>query len=358
MRIVFGVLTAWLVSSCTFFGNDEQLGRLEEGSTQKIEIPEGLDRPQFVDLMPIPEIEDPRGLAGTQFELRPPEPLSTRYGVDQIVIKRLDGDQWVFLDIPPAVVWPKIIQFWEANNLDVDSADPSTGELVSRWLSARGGDAESAFQSIRDASVYRNTRDVNLHQFKLRLEPGVRQGSSEVYLQQRQVSASAPFRLEGMAWPEASDDVDMETEVLRSLAYYLGENINQGTMSMMASNLVEGRTRLIPDRLKPELRYQLDFNRAWSTVGSALENAGVTVNDIDRSSQRYYVHYIPYSQKKPGFFRRLMGGGKKAQDAKDSYEVQLEDDQGEVLVTVFQQGELANGLIAERLLKVIKEYSI
>ena len=71
MRIVFGVLTAWLVSSCTFFGNEERLGRLEEGSTQKIEIPEGLDRPQFVDLMPIPEIEDPRGLAGTKFELRP-----------------------------------------------------------------------------------------------------------------------------------------------------------------------------------------------------------------------------------------------------------------------------------------------
>ena len=78
MRIVIGVLTAWLVSSCTFFSNEERLGRLEEGSTQKIEIPEGLDRPQFIDLMPIPEIEDPRGLAGTQFELRPPEPLSTR----------------------------------------------------------------------------------------------------------------------------------------------------------------------------------------------------------------------------------------------------------------------------------------
>ena len=62
MRIVIGVLTAWLVSSCTFFGNEERLGRLEEGSTQKIEIPEGLDRPQFIDLMPIPEIEDPRGL--------------------------------------------------------------------------------------------------------------------------------------------------------------------------------------------------------------------------------------------------------------------------------------------------------
>ena len=88
--------------------------------------------------MPIPEIEDPRGLAGTQFELRPPEPLSTRYGVDQIVIKRLDGDQWVFLDIPPAVVWPKIIQFWEANNLMLTAQTQARGAcqplaLCSGW---------------------------------------------------------------------------------------------------------------------------------------------------------------------------------------------------------------------------------
>ena len=41
MRIVFGVLTAWLVSSCTFFGNEEQLGRLEEGSTQKLRFLKG-----------------------------------------------------------------------------------------------------------------------------------------------------------------------------------------------------------------------------------------------------------------------------------------------------------------------------
>ena len=358
MQKFSGFFVALLLGGCAFFGNEERMSRLEEGSTDKTTVPAGLDRPQFVELMPIPEIEDPRGLAGSEFELRPPEPLSTRYGVDQIVIKRLDDEQWVFLDIPPAVVWPKVIQFWEANNLDVESADPADGILISRWLSARGGDAETAFQSIREASVYRNTQDVNLHQFKLRLEPGVRQGSTEVYLEQRQVSASAPYRLDAMAWKGVSDSEEMETEVLRGLAYYLGENINQGTMSMMASNLVEGRTRLIPDRSKPELRYRLDFNRAWSTVGSALENAGVTVNDIDRTSQRYYVNYVPYSQKKPGFFRRLMGGGKKAQEAKDSYEVQLEDDAGEVLVTVFQRGELADGLVAERLLKVIKEYSI
>ena len=41
----------------------------------------------------------------------------------------------------------------------------------------------------------------------------------------------------------------------------------------------------------------------------------------------------------------------------DIYELRLEAQAGEVMVTVLQDGEFADGLAAERLLKVIKEYS-
>jgi outer membrane protein assembly factor BamC len=149
----------------------------------------------------------------------------------------------------------------------------------------------------------------------------------------------------------------LEREVLKAMAYYLGENISQGTMSMMASGLTEGRTRLIPDRIKPELRYKLDFNRAWATVGDALENANIPVNDINRSTKTYFVYYTPSHLSKPSFFRRLFSGGDQAQAATDLYEVRLEDVEGEVLVTVYQGDGFADGLAAERLLKVIKEYS-
>ena len=345
------------LTGCSWFGNEEQVARLENGSSSPTQMPPGLAEPAFVELMPIPQIEDPRGLVGTRYELRRPEPLSTRYGVDQIVIKKLDDVQWVFLDIPPSVVWPKVVQFWEANNLEVTQADPGTGMLVSRWLTARAGEPEAVFQSIREGNVFRNTRDIFLHQFKLQLEPGVRSGSTELYIEQRQVPADAPYRLDALEWEGQSSDLALEREVLKAMAYYLGENISQGTMSMMASNLTEGRTRLIPDRVKPELRYKLDFNRAWATVGDALETANITVNDINRSDATYFVHYTPSHVSKPGFFRRLLGSGDKAQAAQDLYEVRLEAESGEILVTVRQDGEYADGLSAERLLKVIKEYS-
>jgi outer membrane protein assembly factor BamC len=346
------------LSGCSWLGNEAQMSRLENGASKATIMPSGLAEPTFTELMPIPDIEDPRGLVGTRYELRRPEPLSTRYGVDQIVIKKLDDAQWVFLDIPPSVVWPKVVQFWEANNLDVIKADPGAGILESRWLTARAGEPEAVFQSIRDGNVFRNTRDVFLHQFKLRLEPGVRSGSTELYIEQRQVPADAPYRLDTLKWQGQSDDLVLEREVLKAMAYYLGENISQGTMSMMASSLTEGRTELIPDRIKPELRYKLDFNRAWATVGDALENANITVNDVNRTQATYFVHYTPSHLSKPGFFRRLLGGGgDKTQSVQDLYELRLEAQAGEVMVTVLQDGEFADGLAAERLLKVIKEYS-
>ena len=141
------------LAGCSWFGSDEIREKLENGYSEPTQIPAGMDSPRFLELMPIPEVNDARGLVGTDYEIRRPESLSTQFGVDQIVIKKLGDEQWVFLDIPPSVVWPKVVQFWEANNLHVDQANPSDGRLVSQWLTAREGSAESVFQSIRQGNV-------------------------------------------------------------------------------------------------------------------------------------------------------------------------------------------------------------
>ncbi|MBT5203984.1 MAG: outer membrane protein assembly factor BamC [Gammaproteobacteria bacterium] len=346
------------LTGCSWFGSGDLREKLENGYSEPTQIPPGMDAPQFLELMPIPAVNDARGLVGTEYEIRRPEALSTRFGVDQIVIKKLGDQQWVFLDIPPSVVWPKIVQFWEANNLHLDEANPSDGILTSQWITAREGSAESVFQSISLGTVYANTRAANLHQFRLSLEPGVRSGSSEIYLLQRQMKANAPYRLDTVAWQNGSDDLDLENEILKKIAFYLGENISQGTISMLATGLTESRTRLIPDRFKPVLLYKLDFNRAWATVGDALENANVDVKDLNRSTATYFVNYRLGQNPKPGFFSKLFSREAKGEVGdENSYQVMLEEQGSEIAVTVFDGEAPADGLVAERLLKIIKEYS-
>ena len=347
-----------VIPACSWFGAGEARRRLETGSSKLVEIPEGLDSPDFVDAMPIPEVADLRGLAGSDYKLGLPEALSTTFGVELIVIKKLGDDRWIFLDLPPASIWPKVVQFWEVNNLLVETADPGTGVLTSEWLLARNGNAEEIFDSLKKGDVFGNSTDVASHKFRLRIEPGIRTGSTEIYLEHRSIAEGAPFRLDQLQWDNTSDNSELEGELLTALAYYLGETVNQGTISLLAGGLQESRAELIPDVKKPVLKYKLDFNRAWATVGAALDNARVPVEDLDRTAANYYVNYSASHSPDPGFFRRLFTRGKKSEDEPDNrYTVHLDTDGKEVHVTVLKDSVLAEALIAERLLKVIKEYS-
>lgn len=348
------------MGGCSYFGAHDIKEELENGSSKRVEIPEKLDSPEFVDIMPIPEINDPRGLVGSDYKVTMPEALSSSFGVDPISIKKLGDDQWIFLDIPPSVVWPKIVQFWEANNLDIKSADPSAGLLESSWLRARDGDAEAVLSSLRQKSVFSNSTNISQHKFRLRLEPGIRSGSSEIYLQHRRLPVGAPFFMGDIDWDKPSDNLKLEGELLKTLAFYLGDNINQTSISMMATGLRESsRAVLIPDSEQPVLKYRLDFNRAWATVGSALENARISVEDLDRTSANYYVYFSTDHDPNPGFFARLFGADGKEEGPANRYTVHLanHEDEGEVKVTVHKDTERVDALVAERLLKVIKEFS-
>ena len=346
------------LGGCSWLGAGEIQRQLEQGSSERVIIPDELDSPVFVDAMPIPEISDPRGLVGQDYEVRMPDVLSTSFGVEQIVIKTLGDDRWIFLDVPPAVVWPKVVQYWEANNVDVDLANPGEGVLESDWLAARDGTAAEIIQSIADGDVFPNATNVTEHRFLVRVEPGIRSGSTEIYLEQASLP-TGPLVMTAASWDGESDNTELEAEMLRQMAFYLGETITQGTISMMATGLENrtSRAELVPDRIEPVLKYKLDFNRAWATVGNALENARVPVEDLDRTSATYFVYYSTDFNPEPGFFGKLFGRKKPDEDPNNRYTVRLKESGNEVHVTVLRNASQAEPLIAERLLKVIKEYS-
>lgn len=353
--LVFLIL---FIPACSWFGAGEARKLLEEGSSKPVEIPPGLDTPDFVDAMHIPEVIDSRGLADLDYKLGLPEALSTSFGVEQIVIKKLGEDRWIFLDLPPAAIWPKVMQFWEVNKLLVETADPATGILTSQWLPARNGSAKEIFDSLKKGDVFANSTGIASHKFRLRIEPGIRTGSTEIYIEHRSIAEGAPFRLDQLEWDNKSDNPELEGEVLTGLAFYLGETVSQGSVSLLATGIQESRAELVPDRVKPILKYKLDFNRAWATVGTALENARIQVEDLDRTSANYYVYYSSSHSPDPGFFRRLFTKDKKKEKGPaNRYRVHLDDEGKEVHVTIFQESVLAESLMAERLLKVIKEYS-
>jgi outer membrane protein assembly factor BamC len=355
-RLIATVLLLASVSGC-WFGNDEIRRRLETGSTPAVVIPDGLDKPVFVNDMPIPEVDDPRGLADQKFTIDLPEALSTTFDVQKIVIRRLGEERWIFLDIPVPSVWPHAVNFWDQNSLTIASADPSSGVILTEWLLADNSEGEAAFESLKLSNFLPSSK-TRRHKLQLRIEPGVRSGSTEIHLEQHTESINSP--VEHVDWDRVSTDDALEAAIIKALAYYLGENItDEQTISLMAAGMEESRTELVPDRVKPVLKYRLDFNRAWQTINAALENANVDIEDLNRSEAFFDVYYTTDHQTKKGFFSRLLAGDKKPEPGeKNRYQVRLIASDDEVHVSVFKDASTpADAEISEQLLKIIREYS-
>ncbi len=367
MRVVPVLLLTLLLGGCGWFGwfgkSDEQK-RLETGSSEPTQVPESLDQPRFVDAMPIPDVVDYRGLADQEVELRLPDALSTTFGVDQVVIRRLGEDRWVFLDLPVATIWPQVVLFWEEHHLPVAQLDPRRGMLETEWILGTSGNPDEIYDSMTSGSAWEQRGMAQQYKFRVRVEPGVRSGSTELYVEQAERAFGGFDPEQAPDWDGMSDNPELEGKMLTVLAYYLGERMAEGpSVSLLAAGLQESKASLVAEESGMVLKYKLDFDRAWATVGSALENARVTVEDLDRSSADYFVYYSSRHDPDPGFFSRLFGGGEDNEDDVSPghrFRVHLEPGDEEVLVTVIEN-EVASDtqtlILRERLLKLIKEYS-
>ena len=357
VQIIVASALALVGAGCSWVDNyDRNEKYLDAESEPRVVIPEGLDEPPFVDQMTIPDVVDSRGIAGQVADVGLPDALSTTFGVEQIVLKKLGDQRWIFLDAPPAVIWPKLLRYWELNNLQVESANPREGIIESDWMTAKAGTAAEALESITSGEAGAETGSIEYHRFLLKIEPGIRSGSSEVYITHRR----AP--LTGLTqprpnWQGQSDDLELENELLTKIAYHLGETINDPVISVMAIENRGEKAELVPDRIKPLLLYKLDFDRAWATVGGALENARVEVSDLDRSAQTYFVYYDETNEQSPGFLSRFFDDNEATKVA-HRYLVKLDERPEAVQVSILKdEATPADALVAERLLKIIKESS-
>ena len=351
------------LSSCGslgWLGKSEEQEKLETGASSPTVIPQGLDKPEFNDPMPIPEIRDYRGLANSEIELGLPDALATNFGVEQILIRRLGDSRWVFIDLPVATVWPRVLLFWEEMEFPLSKLDGRSGLIETDWIAGIDGDSDGIYESLN--AIRKSSAEGYLYEyrFKVRVESGVRSGSTEIYVEETNRLREASVD-DSLVWDGVSDNQDLEAKMLSSLAYYIGERIAEGpSISLVAATRQESKVDALIEADGTVLEYKLDFNRTWATVGRALEDAGVEVVDRDRSAAIYYVSYSSIENSKAGFIRRLLKSDNNA-EAGRPFRVVLSPNRNIVRVDVAvgdaSDQEPEDLVLRERLVKLIKEYS-
>lgn len=295
-RSIVLLLTLGLVGGCSWFNDDEGIFVNQTDDYISVQeppaliVPEDLDSVRVQDAFPVPEInQQPRP---QMFPGRAPRPTAifandTR---EDVRIQRLGDRSWLVVPEPPSVVWPQVKQFMADNGVSIDSELPYLGFLDSEWLEVEDTTYRDVIRERLKNQKLAEDALGGVDRFRIKLEQGLRDRTSEIHVRhQSAASQPASDRVGFSPARTASMLVSAEQEFLAELGAYVAARVAEQSVSMVAQGISTQTKAVITrdDEGHPALRLNLDFDRAWATVATALGNAGVEILDQDRDSRRY-----------------------------------------------------------------------
>ena len=327
--LLVGLLLA-LCAGCGFLFGDKGMFRDKSQDYKKapevpvISVPQGKDATALREIYVIPQIESDLVLAG-EFEVPRPAPLVAGAGDEVVRIQKLGDESWALIGVPPGQVWPQVRSFLTAAGIQVARVDARAGIIDTNWLTLEGQPMGS--------------------RFRFRMEQGVQRGTSELHVLQMNQAGDVN------SWPSSSDNPEQGQEMLRAVAQYLANSAESAPVSMIAEQGISA-TGKISMQESPDgytyIQLELPYDRAWASLGRALDKSAFETVDRDRSAGRYDVRFLgPQSEEEDGWFDWLFGGEEEHPLAGEMFVVTMAA-AGEQAVTIRLQPQDAGQQVTKR----------
>jgi outer membrane protein assembly factor BamC len=202
-----------------------------------------------------------------------------------------DGDQrWLVIKANPDEVWPQVREFWFTEGLQLKKEDPTIGIMETDWAENRADVKKGLIQKLLEKVSTKLYSAATRDKFRVRLERGEQEGTTELYLSHRGLEEVAQGQ--GYVWQPRPSDLELEAEMLNRLLIYFGVNRERATTLLASNETHVERAQLVRNDTGSMLAIDEDFSRAWRRTGLALDRVGFTVEDRDRSRGLYYVRYV------------------------------------------------------------------
>ena len=351
-------LLALGLSACRLLADDRGLfvdprdDYLEAKPGKPLVVPEGLASVGIVDAWPIPAIVEQPVVKVYPREAPRPAVLVGR-DFDAVRIQRLGAKRWIVLGDPPAQVWPMLKQFLAESGVAIGRESPPQGIVDSAWLVVADGEEHgdvlrTAIRDGRANHVAEGGAAVppGRDRIRFRLEQGIRRGSTEVHVvHQRALGASDEA---------APAIVAVEAEVTAKIAEYFAAGVG-GAFSMVGREVASARkAEVVKDETGyPALRLHVGFDRAWATVGQALERAEIAAA-TDREAASYQADFPTAGAG--GFLRRIVPGGSRGGNTPVRISVERAAE-GCVIRVAAPNGDRLALALAEEVLVTLREFA-
>ena len=317
-------------------------------------VPDDMSSAAIQNSMSIPQVSSAQRHVNFEGGAPRPEAIYAREESEGVKIQKLGDQRWLLIPQPPAVVWPKVKQFFADNGVAIALEQPENGRIDTEWLTV----SSKAARDVVRLSIIDGKQSAGLttghDRVRVLIEPGIRDRSTEIHLRYENDSKAMPQD----AMPAQSDIAEIESQLLNELGGYIAANVADASISFVARNIsTQSKADLQRDASDlPVLRLNLDFERAWATVNQALHEAKLDVTDVDRSAGVFYVTVTDQmlnQEEKPSIWTRWFHSENKRKvtilmaPKTPGYDLTVFDD----------NGQRTGADLAEQILIMIREFA-
>ncbi len=380
-RISISALAGLLLSACGGGGSstldkylpDQRLEyKKQREASETLEVPPDLTSGNFDDALDVP--------AGASGSTTYSEYVGGRAKIrriaesgevlpegDTVKLQRDANSRWLEIQANPQQVWPRVVEFWRSQGILLVEQEPAVGIMKTDWLENRAELRKDfitkMMRKVADGLYATSTRD----QYRVRIEPGLKPGATDVYLTHRSMEERLVSNTVGEGtntiWEPSGSDPDKEAAMLRRLMIYLGVNERRATSDTASKSGGESTRRSSGVRIVTvgggsALVVDDEFRRTWRMTGSALDRVGFAVEDRDRSRGIYFVRYDDMSKRdeKKGWGSKLAFWKSDELDPVKQYQVRVTSQGTSSQVTVHDSaGRRDDTATGQRILTLLKE---
>ena len=271
---VFLVFIMFL-SSCSFINGpegyfpDKKNDFLKEKIEEDIALPGSLSEPSTENHYPVIDLEQ----IEENLDVPKPRQIFASSGNSSVQLRRLGELMWIYIETLPSTSWPISKNYWETSVYDVIEADPNLGEIIIDF-------------------------DQN-NNLLMKVEHGIKEASTELFL----------YQVNKQDQTIESNPEFIQDEMEKIVEYFADSISNFSGTSLAAQNLNEmKKASIFSEGGRTVIALDLTYDRAWSSVNKALNEANIVTNDRDRSKG---IFYVSYAKEEESSFFGLFGRNNK-----------------------------------------------
>jgi outer membrane protein assembly factor BamC len=238
---------------------------------------------------------------------------------EKIKVVKSGSMRWLVVPANQKIVWPVVESFWEDMGFDITSSKKS-GIIETKWIAESDLNNDDGSLGKFDAWLDRIANTGSRRKFRTRVEDGMEEGTTEIYLSQRTLLNGIDEHKERKARsfgdtinldtvyqiPEyksdknskeekfesnfKADDLEIQYELLRRLMVKLGSTDLKARESL--DNAIETKNaELIKENNYHYIQLNENYSRAWRKLSLAIDMVGFLVEDKNRTDGIFYIKY-------------------------------------------------------------------